>query len=117
MANSDLGVVPKRDDNFGGEAFSTKILEFMALGVPLVVADTRIDRHYFDESMLRFFKAGDEKSLAAAMVDAYSNRELGARRADRAKAFVADHSWGQRKQDYLALVRGLTEQAGSRATR
>ena len=46
MANADLGVVPKRNDSFGGEAFSTKILEFMALGVPLLLADTRIDRHY-----------------------------------------------------------------------
>lgn len=55
MGNADLGVVPKRDDSFGGDAFSTKILEFMALGVPLVVADTRVDRFYFDDSLLRFF--------------------------------------------------------------
>ena len=49
MADADLGVVPKRNDSFGGDAFSTKILEFMALGVPLLVADTRIDRHYFND--------------------------------------------------------------------
>lgn len=47
MANADLGVVPKRNDSFGGEAFSTKILEFMALGIPVVVADTKIDKCYF----------------------------------------------------------------------
>ena len=61
MANADLGIVPKRNDSFGGDAFSTKILEFMALGVPVVVADTRIDKHYFNESLVRFFKSGDEK--------------------------------------------------------
>jgi glycosyltransferase involved in cell wall biosynthesis len=33
MANADLGVVPKRNDSFSGDAFSTKIFEFMALGV------------------------------------------------------------------------------------
>src|SRR5208337_4345732 len=33
MANVDLGVVPKRKDSFGNEAFSTKIMEFMAMGV------------------------------------------------------------------------------------
>ena len=37
MANADLGIVPKRNDPFGGEAFSTKILEFMSLGIPIVV--------------------------------------------------------------------------------
>ena len=29
MANADIGLVPKRNDIFGAEAFSTKILEFM----------------------------------------------------------------------------------------
>jgi glycosyltransferase involved in cell wall biosynthesis len=44
MENADLGVVPKRNDPFGDEAFSTKILEFMAMGVPVIVSETRIDR-------------------------------------------------------------------------
>src|SRR5208337_3740288 len=35
MATVDLGVVPKRKDSFGNEAFSTKIMEFMAMGVPV----------------------------------------------------------------------------------
>ncbi len=30
IASADVGVVPKRADGFGNEAFSTKILEFMA---------------------------------------------------------------------------------------
>lgn len=27
MTNADIGVIPKRNDDFGGEAFSTKTLE------------------------------------------------------------------------------------------
>jgi len=34
MAEADVGIVPKRADSFGNEAYSTKIMEFMALGVP-----------------------------------------------------------------------------------
>lgn len=109
MADADLAVVPKRNDAFGGDAFSTKILEFMALGVPVVVARTRVDSHYFDVSMLRFFTPGDERDLASAMLDAYRSRELGTGRAARALAFVDENHWGVRKRGYLAIVQGLVD--------
>jgi glycosyltransferase involved in cell wall biosynthesis len=107
MANADLGVVPKRDDSFGGEAFSTKILEFMALGIPVLVAGTRIDRHYFDASLLRFFTPSDEASLAAAMVDAWRHRERSEQLAASAQDFAKANSWGVRKDSYLAIVQRL----------
>lgn len=111
MANADLGVVPKRNDSFGGEAFSTKILEFMSVGVPVVVADTTIDKHYFDASMLRFFRAGDEMDLARAMLDAYSDREASQRLAKQASNYAHALSWATKKKDYLALVERLVGRA------
>jgi glycosyltransferase involved in cell wall biosynthesis len=64
MATVDLGVVPKRKDSFGNEAFSTKIMEFMAMGVPVVASNTRIDRHYFDDHLVQFFESGNTEDLA-----------------------------------------------------
>ena len=109
MANADLGVVPKRNDSFGGEAFSTKIMEFMALGVPVLVAETRIDRHYFNDMLVRFFKAEDVNSLADGMLEAYRDRERGRAMAANALAYVRANSWGVKKADYLAIVKGLVD--------
>src|ERR1039458_184132 len=64
MADADLGVVPKRADSFGNEAYSTKIMEFMSLGIPTVVSSTRIDRFYFDDSVVRFFESGNVDALS-----------------------------------------------------
>ena len=55
MAQADLGVVPKRSEGFGNEAFSTKTLEFMALGVPVLASGTKIDHYYFNDSVVEFF--------------------------------------------------------------
>jgi glycosyltransferase involved in cell wall biosynthesis len=107
MADADLGVVPKRDDSFGGDAFSTKIMEFMALRVPVVAAATRVDRHYFDGSVIRFFEPGDAQDLARAIVDIRSGTQRGAAQAAQALRFAQANSWGVRKLDYLALVQRL----------
>lgn len=109
MANADLGIVPKRNDSFGGEAFSTKILEFMALGVPLVVADTKIDRYYFDDSLVRFFRAGDEKDLARVMVESYYNRAFSGQLAARGLKYAEENSWSRKKDRYLAIVKRLVQ--------
>lgn len=108
MANADLAVVPKRDDSFGGDAFSTKILEFMAVGVPVVVADTRIDRHYFDETLVRFFRAGDPRDLAATIVRAVREEGETKTRVLAARQFVQQNSWERKKSVYIDLVQRLT---------
>lgn len=104
MANADLGVVPKRADSFGNEAYSTKIMEFMALGVPVVISATRIDRYYFDDSVVRFFESGNVEALAEAMHEVLTNVELRRRLVAAASAYAATHSWKNRKHDYLQLV-------------
>jgi glycosyltransferase involved in cell wall biosynthesis len=109
MANADLGVVPKRADSFGNEAYSTKIMEFMALGVPVVVSNTKIDRFYFDDSVVRFFESGNVDALATAMLDVLGDRELRQRMTANASAYSSRQSWELRKTDYLSIVDELIE--------
>lgn len=107
MAQADLGVVPKRADSFGNEAYSTKILEFMAVGVPVVAASTKIDRYYFNDSLVRFFDAGDPDSMAAAMYEVLTNRGLQLRLVSQGTEHAARNNWASRKEEYLDLIDSL----------
>jgi glycosyltransferase involved in cell wall biosynthesis len=107
VANADLGIVAKRADSFGNEAYSTKIMEFMAEGVPVIVSKTKVDSYYFNDSVVRFFKPGDEDDLAAAMRDLMSNRELRQSLIANANEYVLQNNWDTRKQKYLHLVDSL----------
>jgi glycosyltransferase involved in cell wall biosynthesis len=108
MAAADLGVVPKRNDSFGGEAFSTKILEFMSLGVPVVVSRTKIDTYYFNDSVVKFFTPEDVNDLADSMREMVKDRRKRKDLAGNAWKFAGDFSWGNRKREYLELVDRLT---------
>jgi glycosyltransferase involved in cell wall biosynthesis len=59
MANADLGIEPKRNGVFAGDAMSTKILEFMSLGIQVIASDTGLHLFYFDESVISFLNSDD----------------------------------------------------------
>jgi glycosyltransferase involved in cell wall biosynthesis len=107
IENADLGVVPKRKNSFGDEAFSTKIFEFMVLGVPIVVPNTTIDRFYFNDSVVKFFNANDEESLADAILLLISDSGLRQALVNNANEFVKKYTWNENKQGYLDLVDSL----------
>jgi glycosyltransferase involved in cell wall biosynthesis len=105
MANSDLAVVPKRaSSSFGNEAASTKIMEFMSLGIPVIVSRTKIDTYYHNDSMVKFFESENESDLADSMVLLYSNPELREGFVEGANRFVERNTWQVKKQEYLSLV-------------
>lgn len=104
IANADVSIVPKRSDNFGNEAFSTKILEFMAVGVPVIVADTMVDKYYFDNSVVHFFQAGNEQDLSCRMLELIQDPERQRLQAEEASKFVNKLDWTAGKHEYLELV-------------
>lgn len=110
MAGTDLAVEPKRaNSEFGNEALSMKILEFMAVGVPLVVSRTKIHAYYYDDSMVKYYDDDNEDQLAANMVLLRRDAALRKQLISNAAKYVEANNWQVRKKEYIRLVDSLTQ--------
>jgi glycosyltransferase involved in cell wall biosynthesis len=111
MARADVGIETKLAAGFSGDAVSTKILEFMACGVPVIASRTAAHAHYFDDTVLRFYPPGDEIALGEAIVECYAARATQADRIRRARAFALDLSWQRHSAEYATLVSTLLKRS------
>lgn len=109
MARADCGIVAKRSDGFADEAFSTKTWEFMAVGTPVIVPETTVDRYYFDDSRVLFFKAEDVYDLAEKMERMVVDSDLRKRLAERGLIFSHRNSWNDKKVLYNRLIDSFFE--------
>lgn len=111
MAGTDLAVEPKRaTSQFGNEAASTKILEFMALGVPIVASRTAVHAYYYDDTIIRYYDNDDESQLSNAILEMRNNPEQRREFSQRALEYAAQNTWQARKNEYLELVDRVVSQ-------
>jgi glycosyltransferase involved in cell wall biosynthesis len=108
MANADVAVVPKRASSpFGTEAASTKILEFMSVGVPVLVSKTKIDSYYHSDRTVMFFESENPESLADAILTIRSNDALRRSLVENAGRYARENCWDAKKGEYIGLVTSL----------
>jgi glycosyltransferase involved in cell wall biosynthesis len=108
IQEADIGIVPTKSAVFSGEALSMKSFEYLVLGVPIVISETKGHRHYFSKEFVKFFDPQDPRDLAGAIVDLHEDGEARDRMVENSKEFLARHNWKHYKQLYFDIIDELT---------
>jgi glycosyltransferase involved in cell wall biosynthesis len=106
---ADIGVVPKRGGFFASEAFSSKILDFMASGIPIIASRTTIDEYYFDDSQIMFFEPDNPDDCARNIIALHNDPARKKALSDAGKRYAEENNWDIKKKVFLGIAGSLVK--------
>lgn len=110
IAKADLGISTHRQDPFFDFYFSTKIVEFLFCGIPVVSSRTKTIQYYFCDDNLFFFNPGNVNDFTKKVLEVYENPSLVKKKVSEARKYIIeDLSWDKEKSKYIRLVSSLID--------
>jgi glycosyltransferase involved in cell wall biosynthesis len=107
LGGMDLGLVPNRRNAATELMLPVKMLECVALGIPVVAPRLRTIEHYFSEESVFYFEPDDVDSLSKAILEASADEVLRGQKAENARKFLQTYDWETHKLELLSLYKSF----------
>jgi glycosyltransferase involved in cell wall biosynthesis len=102
-----LGIISNRRNIATELMLPVKMLEYVALEIPVVAPPLKTIKHYFSDEMLSYFETEDVSSLSSAILDAYQSEEKRRNQVKNARRFLDEYGWERQKLDFIGLYRSM----------
>ena len=107
LCHADIGVVPTKDGVFTDEILSMKSLEYIALGIPIVISRNKGHNYYYNDSMVRFFEPGNPSHLAEKVIELAQDDKMRQQQINNSLEFLKTHGWEETKKKYHKIIDNL----------
>ncbi|MGZ8475241.1 MAG: glycosyltransferase family 4 protein [Candidatus Limnocylindria bacterium] len=107
LAEADIGLVPSLPLPYLQYSLSTKLLEYAAMGVPIVASDLATFRHHFTDAAIRFVPGGDADALAGAIESLVDDPAGTVAMGQEARRQAGAYDWEVQRARYLEIVERL----------
>jgi glycosyltransferase involved in cell wall biosynthesis len=112
LAGSDIGLVPSLPEPYLRYSLSTKLLEYAAMGLPIIATHLATFRAHFDDEAIRYVPGGDPVALARAIRELAADPAAAATLGAEAHRQAAPYAWQLQVPRYLAVVERLLRGRG-----
>jgi len=108
LAGADAALVPSLREPYLQLSLSTKLLEAVAMGVPVIASDLATFRTHFTDAAVRYVPGGDPSALAAAIRELAADPAVAATRVREARRQAEPYAWRIQAARYLEVVDRLS---------
>jgi glycosyltransferase involved in cell wall biosynthesis len=107
IGGANVGLVPHNESSATHLMLPVKLLEYAALGIPVICARLRTIEHYFSAESVRYFSPNNAGQLARAIQDLYLDPILRDSLSNSAAKVVKGISWPVHSQRFCDAVDSL----------
>jgi glycosyltransferase involved in cell wall biosynthesis len=107
LQEMDLGILAYRKHIATDLMLPVKMLEYIALEIPVVVPRLKTIQYYFTEEMVGYFEPENTDSLANIILELYRDGSKRRSQAQAAKGFLERFGWEIHQTEFLNLYRNL----------
>jgi glycosyltransferase involved in cell wall biosynthesis len=103
LRGMDLGIIPNGRNVATELMLPVKMLECIALGIPVVAPRLKTITHYFTDDMVFFFEPDDIDSMGKAILAAISSEDGRLEKTRQARRFLEQYGWESHKTNFIAM--------------
>jgi glycosyltransferase involved in cell wall biosynthesis len=103
MKNADIGISCHRAGVFGDLYFSTKIIEYLTQGLPVLSPKTQTIARYLSANCLFYYEPGNERAMAATLQYMWNNPAEVLSRLNYARELLPQLSWQAEKERFISF--------------
>ncbi len=107
LEGMDVGVVANRKNIATELMLPVKMLEYVALGIPVVAPRLKTIEYYLTDEMVSYFEPENVDSLAHALSTLFHDEIRRKTQAEKAKAFLDKYGWKKHQMDFINLYKEM----------
>jgi glycosyltransferase involved in cell wall biosynthesis len=103
----DLGVIGNRKGSATNLMLPVKMLEYIAVGVPVVAPRLQCIQYYFSDEMVSFYEPENVSSMSYAILRLHEDEKKRIHQSQAARRFFDKYGWKSHKHDLLNMYKNL----------